>query len=288
MVIGRKLSKVAIDRRDIPKYPRVMLFVRVPAIVYVGAIVTSILYQPLGLSALYIVIPVLASLYTVVLFENRIVNRLFRMGFPALFLFWNTSRRAYGLSLVLVNASIIFYLSPFGGFLLTRIFICMFFFLFAFSRLWIWLLPPWKEVKYCILQFLLEYNKGSPNYSWLRRAMRRVEQNMRVLGVSTSGSSLFLGLSYFLFKGISVEAYLKVLSDWFTGKADEQMARLTVIQVLNAAKRAESLGLSAPPTIRESLSRLPWNIISGIVTIASVAITAIIGLLALLHSFRLV
>ncbi len=133
---------------------------------------------------------------------------------------------------------------------------------------------PNNEARLSILQFLRERNTGDPDYSWLRKGLRRVERNLPRFGISIPTDSLFLGCSYRILKGIGVETDLIPISDWVLNPTDRPVSAIT--RFLLSAEDARALGMSQPQGFRDSLRKLPWG---HIIVLVAVILGALLELL---------
>ncbi len=108
------------------------------------------------------------------------------------------------------------------------------------------LVPELREARLCMLQFLSDWNLGSPRFhtghNWLRRSLGGVERQLATFGLSTSPGTLFLGSSYSLFEGMISAFELEALGDWLIRPADWTFVNWTIPFAISQAEEAERSG----------------------------------------------
>ena len=138
-------------------------------------------------------------------------------------------------------------------------------------------LKPDNEARLSILQFLRGSPTGNPDYSWLRRGLRRIENRIpriETIGVSVSRDSLFLGCRYRTFTGMPVDPDLMVLSDWVVNPA--QSVNPSIERLLRDAREARTLELSPVPTVIDRVLGLSRFAIPFVIPITA-ATLALLG-----------
>jgi hypothetical protein len=139
-----------------------------------------------------------------------------------------------------------------------------------------------KAARLCLLQFLSDWNAGKPvvttGHSWLRRALRGIEQRLKTFGIPAPAGELFFGSSYSLFKGHVSNVTFEELAKWLIEASNYSNVNWTIPFLLREAKQAEEDGFRRP---RRMLSRRGLTLPeaeSAILIVISVG-TAIYGLL---------
>ena len=145
------------------------------------------------------------------------------------------------------------------------------------------ILTPKGEGRLSILQFLEEKDRTSPDFSWLRIGMRRVEDRLQTFGISIYRNVLLLGCTFALFKDNNHEEdfdRLLLLADWVAATTEYGGVYPPIKSFLTRADEAVASGFDRVRTPSERLSRLfraSGNSVVGIVLGA--VLTAVIPFL---------
>ncbi len=70
-----------------------------------------------------------------------------------------------------------------------------------------------KEGGLSLFQFLVERGGLRPVF-WLKRGMRKVEKQLRILGISVPRGTLSFGVAYAILNGTDMESEIRTIGDW--------------------------------------------------------------------------
>jgi len=226
-------------------------------------------------------------------FRNRLLARISSRGFVFTFVLQRTIFNVYYGAFLLAlyplfssSVAIAGYSPPLldGLPASTIVLIGLYFFLiaprFIFSRL----LGEIREARLSLLQFLAEWVTENPSYSWLRRGMRGVAQQLTNSGLSVAPGVLFHGASYSLFRETLSRTELKSLAEWLIHPARFQQANSVVRGLIWESRQAENVGFGKARGVFDRLVALPWQKAYGVTVAISVVVGAIAAIINLLQS----
>ncbi len=143
------------------------------------------------------------------------------------------------------------------------------------------LVDTWKEGKLSILQFMKEKSVSNPNYKWLRKGLDRVSERLEEFGVSVSPSRLFLGSSYSILQGLSVDYELNSIANWLDQSQKKPMDQTLVFPpislLLVRAKASEKAGIRTKPTLKERFESLPLPSLYSLLVVIVILLEIALG-----------
>ncbi len=131
-----------------------------------------------------------------------------------------------------------------------------------------------KEGRLCIKEFLAHKTPNERDYVWLQRGMNRAERCLKMIGLSMPRGRLYLGSSYAILNGVSIEVDLRAVADWMGGTASTSKGWPQFDTIVSQAEQAEKAGFGSSPTLEDYLSSF-WENTKEIVVVGVGLVTII-------------